>query len=246
MDSSTGSVESPVSPTPEDATILAIARELCHMLGLEASSLSEVLWSDYPIAVVSSSRKIQLRPPFQRISGPMISAHYPILIDNDRTLVLREMMKRRLDAKDWRPLICSSLIFYKQLGKRRNRKKFLVALAPMLAILAFTAASIIVYLILNYALIPIQYLGILVPFGSIVVGSAGAYLARRIDRRQALEADLRTAKLLGKENFTKVLEKIETMRRSDLAQGRQKKWKDFPPFVSSPAARIQNILDLVI
>jgi len=230
VDSSTGSVESPVSPTPEDATILAIARELCHMLGLEASSLSEVLWSDYPIAVVSSSRKIQLRPPFQRISGPMISAHYPILIDNDRTLVLREMMKRRLDAKDWRPLICSSLIFYKQLGKRRNRKKFLVAL----------------YLILNYALIPIQYLGILVPFGSIVVGSAGAYLARRIDRRQALEADLRTAKLLGKENFTKVLEKIETMRRSDLAQGRQKKWKDFPPFVSSPAARIQNILDLVI
>ncbi len=67
-----------------------------------------------------------------------------------------------------------------------------------------------------------------------------------MDRRQALEADLRTAKLVGKENFTKVLEKIETMKRSDLAQGRQKEWRDFPPFVSSPAARIQNIRELVI
>jgi hypothetical protein len=216
------------------------------MLGFEASSPSEALWSDYPIHVLSSSRKIPLRPPFQRISGPMISAHYPILIDNDRTLVLREMMKRRLDAEDWRPLICSSLIFYKQMGKRRNRKKFLVALAPLLAILGFTAASEIIYLILNYALIPTQYFEILVAFGAIIVISLGAYLASRIDRRQALEADLRTAKLLGKENFTKVLEKIETMRRSDLAQGRQKEWRDFPPFVSSPAARIQNIQDLVI
>src|SRR5438094_6849880 len=176
----------------------------------------------------------------------MISAHYPLLIDNDRTLVLRGMMKRSLDAEDWRPLICSSLIFYKQLGKRRNRKKFLVALAPLLAILGFTAASIILYLILNYALVTNQYFEILVPFGGVVVVSVGAYLAGRIDRQQALEADLRTAKLLGKENFTRVLEKIETLKRSDLAQGRQKEWRDFPPFVSSPAARIQNILDLVI
>ncbi len=132
VDSFEGSVDSPISPTPEDAMILAIARELCRMLGFEASSPSEALWSDYPIAVLSSSRKIPLRPPLQRISGPMISAHYPILVDNDRTLVLREMMKRRLDTEYWMPLICSSLIFYKQLGKRRNRKKFLVALAPPL------------------------------------------------------------------------------------------------------------------
>ena len=238
-------MESPISRTPEDAKILAIARELCRVLGFESSSPSEALWSDYPVHVLSSSRKIPLRPPFQRISGPTISAHYPILIDNDRTLVLREMMKRRLDAEDWIPLICSSLIFYKQLGKRRNHKKFLVALAPSLAVLGFIAASEIVYLMLNYPLIPTQYFGILVLFAVFAV-SLGAYLARLIDRRQALEADLRTAKLLGKENFTKVLEKIETMRRSDLAQGRQKEWRDFPPFVSSPAARVQNIRDLVI
>lgn len=224
----------------EDAALLSIARELCVQLGLEESSLDRVLWANFLNYARASVRNILLnmsRGGLGPLKGPMLCPHFPLLIDD--ALVLREMMHGRLEPEDWRPLMCSSLIFYKQLDRKRNRKRRL-ALLPLQGLLVFVALDI-VFRLLNYALIPTPYFGI-----SYIVGISFAlglvfFLARRVDRQIGSEANRRTVMLLGKERIVKVLEKIEAIRQSDLAQGRLSEWRrsaDFPP---SPTARIKNI-----
>lgn len=226
------------SQFPEDRehdTLLTIARELCVQLGLGESSLDRVSWSNFLNYARFSVRDISCPPgPFR---GPLLCAHFPLLID--KTLVLREMMKGRLEPEDWRPLMCSSLIFYKQLDRKRNRKRRLT-LFPLYAMLIFVALDI-VFRLLNYALIPVPYFEV-----SYVVGLSFAFvlvffLGRGIDRDLTFEADLRTAMVLGKERIVKALEKIEAIRQSDLAQGRLSEWRSFPGFVPFPTARIKNI-----
>ena len=171
------------------------------------------------------------------MKGPMLCPHFPILIGN--ALVLREMMKGRLEPEDWRPLMCSSLIFYKQLDRKRNRRRRL-ALLPLQAVLAFIVLEII-FRLLNYTLIPTPYFGIsitaLVSLDLVLVFTLG----RAVDRQIASEADRRTAILLGKERIVKALEKIEAIRQTDLAQGRLSEWRRSADLPSSPTARIKNI-----
>ena len=232
-------MKSQISDDPDDFALLAIARELCVLLGLGESSVDRVLWSDFLNYARASVMNIPLNVSKGGpgpLKGPTLSPHYPILIRN--ALVLREMMKGRLAPEEWRPLICTSLIFYKQLNGKSKRKRR-SALLPLQAFLVLVVLDI-VFRLLNYVLIPLQYFFITYIVGFSIAMGLVVLLGRGIDRQLALEADLKTAMILGKEPLAKALEKVEAIRQSDLAHGRLNEWRG-PDTVPSPTARIKNI-----
>ena len=145
-------VQPPSSTNLEDQRILANARQLCDKLGIKASSLDRLLWADF-LHDVRTSRKIRVRWYGGRFFGHMLSAHFPIMLD--RALVLREMMKGRLQPEEWEPLICSSLVFHIQLRWKRYVGRSL-ALLPFYASFAFGVASGIMYSFLGFSLLPLQ------------------------------------------------------------------------------------------
>jgi Zn-dependent protease with chaperone function len=170
----------------------------------------------------------------------MLSAHFPILFD--RALVLRDMMKGKLDPEEWEPLICSSLIFYERFRWRRYIER-LIALLPFLASFAFAIVSWIMYRFLGYPLPPLQVSAISLVALLISPFFPGLYSIRHLDRRLVLRADRRTAMVLGKERLLQVLEKVEAMRKADLSQGREDEWRDFM-FVPKATERIKNLRGL--
>jgi len=221
---------------PEDDVLLQVARKLCDKLGLKASSVDRLLWRDF-LHDVRTSRKVRVRCYGGHSFGHMLSAHFPILFD--RALVLREMMKGRLQQEDWEPLFCSSLIFYGQFRWGRYLRRSL-ALLPFFASFAFIISSWIMYRYLGYPLPPWQVSAILLVALLISPFFPGLYLIRRLDRHSVLMADQRTAMVLGKERLLQTLEKIEAMRQSDLDQGKHDDWRDFM-FVPKATERIKNL-----
>ena len=222
--------------SPEDEGVLAIAKQLCAKLGLKASTLDRLLWRDF-LHDVRTSQKIRVRWYGGRSFGHMLSAHFPILFD--RALVLRDMMKGKLDPEEWEPLICSSLIFYERFRWRRYVERSL-ALLPFLASFAFAVASWIMFRFLGYPLLSLQASITLFVVFLVSPFFPGLYSIRHLDRRLVLRADRRTAMVLGKERLLDVLEKVEAMRKADLSQGREDEWRDFM-FVPRAIERIKNL-----
>ena len=220
----------------KDEDLLAVARQLCDKLEVKASDLDRLMWCDY-LHDVRASRRIRVRWYGGRSFGHMLSAHFPVLFD--RALVLREMMKGRLDREEWEPLICSSLIFYKQLRRKRYIGRSL-ALLPFLALFAFTIVSGTTYSFLGYPLFPWQAYAVLLVVFLVSPFFPGLYVIRRLERQLVFEADRRTAMLLGREHLLQVLEKIDATRKSDLVQGRRDDWRDFM-FVPTLTERVKHL-----
>jgi len=224
--------------SPENEGILAVAKQLCAKLGLKASTLDRLLWRDF-LHDVRTSQKIRVRWYGGRSFGHMLSAHFPILFD--RTLVLRDMMKGKLDPGEWEPLICSSIIFYERFRWRRYVERSL-ALLPFFASFTFAVGSWITYRFLGYPLPPWQASAALFVVFLVSPFFPGLYLIRHFDRRLVLAADRKTALILGKGRLLQVLQKVEAMKQADLVQGEdgQNEWRDFM-FVPKATERVKHL-----
>jgi len=224
--------------SPENEGILAVAKQLCAKLGLKASTLDRLLWRDF-LHDVRTSQKIRVRWYGGRSFGHMLSAHFPILFD--RTLVLRDMMKGKLDPGEWEPLICSSIIFYERFQMEAVRRE-VARLAPFFRIIYFCR-----WLLDN---VPLSWLSAASLAGSAVLFVVflvspffpGLYLIRHFDRRLVLAADRKTALILGKGRLLQVLQKVEAMKQADLVQGEdgQNEWRDFM-FVPKATERVKHL-----
>src|SRR5438093_13567534 len=91
------------------------------MLGLSEFYLTAVLWQDvdYP----------------GRKGDKVITPHFPVLVGSK--LAISEILRGRLAAEDWGPILAPSLIFYRKLKRRSTIGTFLRILPALLILTGF-------------------------------------------------------------------------------------------------------------
>lgn len=225
-----------VSPVSEDDELWAITRQLCGTLSLDFSIFKGMLWCDF-LQEARTPQKVRVRTFRGRFIGHMLSAHFPVVFDHK--VLFREMMRGKLKPDEWRPLICSSLIFFNKLRLKRYLLTVL-ALLPFLATLTIAVIGLLSYSLNGHALVPLEVNILLFVIFLVSPFFPGAYLLRRFDRGLVLLADRKTSVLLGNEDFLRVLQRIDAMRQSDLLSGKVDEWRDFV-FVPSLSRRIANL-----
>src|SRR2546426_8621401 len=95
---------------PKSDPILEVARDLCRTLSVSPAP-EIVSWQDeYNTFVSRFSRSGGGRP---------VTPDFPV-IDKNRIL-LKPLMQGTLEPEEWRPLLASSLIFYRQLRRQNHR-----------------------------------------------------------------------------------------------------------------------------
>jgi Zn-dependent protease with chaperone function len=116
-------------------------------------------------------------------------------------------MSGKLEPEEWAPLIASSLIFNEKIEPKLKRKFLtrlvLPAIVPLLVFpLSYFVADQIIRLIY------------LVVSGVVLVFILRSYMPYL--KRGKLAADLEAASLVGKDAFSRVLMKIDSMKLSDI------------------------------
>jgi len=200
----------------EDDTILEAARRTSDILGLSGFSLTAVLWQEVDY-------------PGQR-GAKVITPHFPVLVGSK--LAISEILRGRLAAEDWSPILAPSLIFYRKL-KRRSTIGTLLRILPALLILTG-------FLVLPEALAsPVPLIvGLIV--AAMVFFVLGVYSAIRLDRLLVLEADNEAAKVIGSTSLIEALRKFEHFRELDAARGGE--WPEYGdhPTIAKRIASLQN------
>ena len=200
----------------EDDTILEAARRTGDILGLSGFSLTAVLWQevDFP----------------GRRGAKVITPHFPVLVGSK--LVISEILRGRLAAEDWEPILAPSLIFYRKLKRRSTVGTFLRILPALLILTGF--------LVLPEALAsPVPLIvGLIV--AAVVFFVLGVYSAIRLDRLLVLEADKEAAKAIGSTSLIEALRKFEHLRELDAARGGE--WPEYGdhPSITKRIASLQN------
>jgi len=200
----------------EDDTILEAARRTGDILGLSGFSLTAVLWQevDFP----------------GRRGAKVITPHFPVLVGSK--LVISEILRGRLAAEDWGPILAPSLIFYRKLKRRSTVGTFLRILPALLILTGF--------LVLPEALAsPVPLIvGLIV--AAVVFFVLGVYSAIRLDRLLVLEADKEAAKAIGSTSLIEALRKFEHLRELDAARGGE--WPEYGdhPRITERIASLQN------
>jgi len=200
----------------EDDTILEAARRTGDILGLSGFSLTAVLWQevDFP----------------GRRGAKVITPHFPVLVGSK--LVISEILRGRLAAEDWGPILAPSLIFYRKLKRRSTVGTFLRILPALLILTGF--------LVLPEALAsPVPLIvGLIV--AAVVFLVLGVYSAIRLDRLLVLEADKEAAKVIGSVSLIEALRKFEHLRELDAARGGE--WPEYGdhPSITKRIASLQN------
>ncbi|TMI22169.1 hypothetical protein E6H31_03120 [Candidatus Bathyarchaeota archaeon] len=200
----------------EDDTILEAARRTGDILGLSGFSLTAVLWQevDFP----------------GRRGAKVITPHFPVLVGSK--LVISEILRGRLAAEDWGPILAPSLIFCRKLKRRSTVGTFLRILPALLILTGF--------LVLPEALAsPVPLIvGLIV--AAVVFFVLGVYSAIRLDRLLVLEADKEAAKVIGSVSLIEALRKFEHLRELDAARGGE--WPEYGdhPSITKRIASLQN------
>ena len=200
----------------EDDTILEAARRTGDILGLSGFSLTAVLWQevDFP----------------GRRGAKVITPHFPVIVGSK--LVISEILRGRLAAEDWGPILAPSLIFYRKLKRRSTIGTFLRILPALLILTGF--------LVLPEALAsPVPLIvGLIV--AAVVFFVLGVYSAIRLDRLLVLEADKEAAKVIGSVSLIEALRKFEHLRELDAARGGE--WPEYGdhPSITKRIASLQN------
>ena len=200
---------------------MTVARQLCTMLAIEASAVNRILWCDF-LHEVRLPQKFRVTRHMGPFSGHMLSAHFPTLIA--RALVLREMMRGKLEVDEWEPLMCSSLIFYNQFRWQRYTR-WIVSFSPLFAVVVVAIGSWIANRFLSGPLIPLEYGIVLLVVLLVSPFLPGMYLVRHFDRRLVLAADQKTSTLLGRQGLLHALQKVDVMRQSDVERGNTNEWE---------------------
>ena len=142
-----------------------------------------------------------------------------------------KQMRGRLDAKDWRPMIASSLIYRKILSR-----EFPLGLLPLIGgtflILVLGGAILI-------DLFGTNTMSTLVPF----LAACPFVLNRltRIRRGQRFRADVEVTKLVGKDSLLSVLHRIDEMGLDDVKERENRGFSRYFSGKPSVAERISNL-----
>ncbi len=195
-----------------DSQIIKEADDICGVLGLK-SQITQLQWVD---------RVTRSKVNSDECRFALGLAAFP------------DRMNGRLDPKEWRPLIASTLIYRKIIA--RNPPGSIVVSIAALFVLLVGGAGILLAIFGSAA-------GGL-PFFLYIVFVGGPFLANRTTqgaKNQRLQADLETARIFGKEELLSVLRKIDGMGLPDVIKTEKRGFSRH--FSSKPgvAERIRNL-----
>lgn len=199
-----------MSSLSDDEHILQVARELCRRLDLGDFYPDNVSWQDTYTHLARWSEH----------SDRPVTAHYPLLWG--KTLILKTAMRGRLEPEEWKPLLASSLIYYRRLRARDNLGGML-RFSPM-----FLALALFLWgLFTSYPLLaePVPLFTFIAIF--VVVSVLSLYSAMLFRRKMMLRADTKAAETLGKQPLLEVLRKTDSLKRSDIGSGKSIAWQEY-------------------
>jgi hypothetical protein len=145
-----------------------------------------------------------------------------------------DRMKGRLEPKEWRPLIASTLIYRKIIA--RNPPGSAVVAIAVLFVLLVGGAGIL------SAIFGSSAVGL--PFFLYLVFVGGPFFANRITqgaKNQRLQADLEAARVFGKEELLSVLRKIDGMGMRDVIETEKRRFSRHFSSKPSVAERITKV-----
>ncbi len=153
-------------------------------------------------------------------------------------------MKNKLEPREWKPLLASSLIYRydRRLRLRLNLAPFIIFLGPLILL---TVALVLVTPVLGSGVLVGAFVSIDIILIFVAIFYGGARFARYV-RRLWFTADRFAAESIGKESLLSVLQKIDIMNLPE--EKRLKKRKNYLVANAydsnrpSITERIQNLL----
>ncbi len=210
--------------TPEETSILEVARNVALQLDIPNLTLNSVLFLEY----TSAGRSVQPVPSDQPLLGP------------GHSLLLAKCMMGMLTTDEWKPLIASALIFSRKLKPSLRRKALSNVALPV--ILVGVAEVVALQFFPNQA-----YRGSLLAIGftipSLVLLFAGMKRYYPMVRKARLQADLEATSLVSMDSFLAVLRKIDGFGMKDVERWK-KETRGFASSLAdhpSIAERIENL-----
>ncbi len=225
-----GSVKVEPDFEQEDKQILQIARGLCQQLDIENVLPERISWQE------QYSRRGRLsQDKYGNPIGLELTPHYPLL--DKRTLVLKPVMRGRLESEEWRPLLASSIIFYGRLWSEVSSRS-VACFAPTLVLITIFLLGILLHNPLFNQLLPVVAIAGLI----VITAVLGVYASLLFSRRFMLLADTRAAQIVGADRIADVLRKIASLEQLDSERDRMSAWA-WTDYGDAPSIkkRIENL-----
>jgi len=219
-----------------DAEIVNTTSELCDRLSITRFRPREVVWAEWnpastPIWLASTIGGFP-PPTFERMRSDWA-------IPYREGIYLASTLKEQLTPKEWKPIIASALIYNFDPEVRGSKLNWMTKWILFLfvyfgLVMAGTFAGGIFYLI---AIIVGPVL--IIPLAIVYTRQTG-----KTQRERFLKADLKTAQILGKEDFLSTLRKIDEMRLVDIEKNKVETAKKRSLHTQGPTTtqRIDNLL----
>ena len=218
-----------IGNTSEDEQILRLTGELCHQLNTPKLVPRKVFWKDMvQVPIAETSARIEMPSDLVSTGGGNI--------------VLPKRMQGVLTIEEWRPIIASSLIFMRWIRPKMVRTLEL----SVLGVLGYAIATFLLLQRFGYGIYSFQGLAlhpaVLLLLGAALFVITGRYFSPEA-RQELLRADKKAAELYGRDEFVRVLQKIDTMGFADVEKLEKKKKRsmyDKPSVVE----RLENLSSL--
>jgi hypothetical protein len=194
-----------------DNQLIEEGQDLCKALNLKAQ-IARLVWVD--------------RVPWSKVKSDDCHIGSGLAVFPDR-------MKGKLEPKEWRPLMASSLIYHG--GLSRN---------PPGSILVALLATFVLMTVGGGVMSAIFGNMVGLPFFLYTVLVVGPFAMNRITqgiKKQRLQADLEAVKVLGKDAFLSVLRKIDGMGIPDIVETEKRGFSRHLSGKPSVAERIANL-----
>src|SRR5256885_4527764 len=214
---------------PKSDPILEVARALCRTLSVSPAP-EIVSWQDeYNTFVSRFSRSGGGRP---------VTPDFPV-IDKNRIL-LKPLMQGMLEPEEWRPLLASSLIFYRQLRRQNHRGVRLRVSAILLAL-----GILLVLAMAPNSPLPATLRTYFFGFVTVILIVATWGILIQYNIRRVLLADKKAVEVVGRERMLNVLQKLDLLRLRDIQEGKSLNWIGYNDLPRLPK-RIENIQNFPI
>lgn len=195
-----------------DSQIVEVAEDLCRVLGLKPQ-VRQLRWVD--------------RVTRSKVNSDDFRFALGLAAFPDR-------MRGKLEPKEWRPLIASTLIFRK-IFARNPPGSILVTVLALFVLLVIGAGILVTLFGASASGLPFFLYAILVCCPVYVNGISRATKKRR------LQADLEAARIFGKEELLSVLRKIDGMGLPDVIETEKRGFSRHFSGKPSVAERIANL-----
>ena len=171
---------------PEDEKILSIIRELCARLNYYKFSIQSINWLD----------RIGLRrfPPDALMINPRF-----------HTILLSTQAMGRLTPEEWRPILASGLLYYKNLNRAMLKRILpVMAVALLMPVVIFADAKLL-------GGPPIRVLFVLVLIALIIIIILSIIPTFLRQKRYFFDTDDKAAEIVGRESLIASLTKLGSL-----------------------------------